>query len=306
MKLLVAIDYSQPSQQVLDEIARRPWPATTTVCILHVVDWSQLPISPALVEAMRQSAEILVKSASEKLCKAGVRATTKVLEGHSRVGIAEYAKEWGAELILVGARGTGALVRFLLGSVAQATLRRSHCSVEIVRPTARDSAAASRAMKILVAVDGSECSMAALRSVAQRPWPAGSQVRLISVVPLIVPVADTIPLAPIYYRSPEVTDILQKEARGRAEEAVTRARQMLTEAGVNPIEIEPFPVGDPKEVILDQAENWGADLIVVGSHGHRGIDRLMLGSVSEAVAMQAHCSVEVIRESNLKAGKESS
>jgi nucleotide-binding universal stress UspA family protein len=306
MKLLVAIDYSQPSQQVLDEVARRAWPATTTACVLHVVDESQLPTSRALVEAMKQSAEILVRSASEKLCKAGVQATGKVLEGHSRVAIAEYAKEWGADLILVGARGAGGLARFLLGSVAQTTLRRSPCSVEIVRRTARDSAAASRAMRILVAIDGSECSMVAVRSVAQRSWPAGSQIRLISVVPLLVPLAETIPLAPVYYPSPEVTDTLQKEARGQAEEAVARARQILTEAGVKPIEIEPLPVGDPKQVILDQAENWGADLIVVGSHGHRGVDRLMLGSVSEAVAMHAHCSVEVIRESNLNAGKESS
>jgi nucleotide-binding universal stress UspA family protein len=53
--------------------------------------------------------------------------------------------------------------------------------------------------------------------------------------------------------------------------------------------------GDPKAVILDEAGQWGADLIVVGSHGWRGIDRLMMGSVSESVAMHAHCSVEVIR-----------
>lgn len=306
MKLLVAIDYSEPSQKVLDEVATRPWPTATTACVLHVVDWSQLPASEALIEAMQQSAEVLVKSASEKLCKVGVAACTKVLEGHARVAIAEYAKEWGADLILVGARGVGGLVRFLLGSIAQATLRRSPCSVEIVRRTALDSAAVSRAMKILVAIDGSECSMAAVRSVARCPWPTGSQILLSSVVPLVVPLAETMPLAPAYYPSPEVTDTLQKEARGQAEQVVDRARQILTEAGIKPIAIEPLPVGDPKQVILDQAENWGADLILVGSHGHRGIDRLMLGSVSEAVAMHAHCSVEVIRESKRSAGKESS
>jgi nucleotide-binding universal stress UspA family protein len=144
MKLLVAIDYSQPSQQVLDEVARRPWPAATTAFVLHVVDGAQLPTSAALIEAMKQSAEVLVKSASEKLCKAGVQATIKVLEDHSRVAIAEYAKEWGADLILVGAHGAGGVARFLLGSVAQATLRRSPCAVEIVRRPARDSAVVLR------------------------------------------------------------------------------------------------------------------------------------------------------------------
>ena len=305
MKLLVAIDYSQPSQQVIDEVTKRPWPAATTACALHVVDWAQLPSSAALIEAMKQSAEGLVKSASEKLCKAGVQATVKVLEGHARVAIAEYAKEWGADLVLVGAHGAGGLARFLLGSVAHATLRRSPCSVEIVRRPARDSAAVSTAMKILVAVDGSECSMAAVRSIACRPWPTGSQIRLVSAIPLLVPLGETIPLAPVYYPSPEVTDTLQEEARNQAEEAVARARQVLTGEGIKPAEIESLPVGDPKQVILDQAKNWGTDLIVVGSHGYRGIDRFMLGSVSEAVAMHAHCSVEVIRESPLTASKES-
>jgi nucleotide-binding universal stress UspA family protein len=303
MKLLVAIDYSQPSQQVLDEVARRPWPAATTA---RIVDWPQLPSSAELIEAVKQSAEVLVKTAYEKLCNSGISATTKVLEGHPRTAVAEYAKEWGADLVLVGSHGAGGLARFLLGSVAQAALHQSLCSVEIVRPPAPDSAAVSTVMRILVATDGSECSMAAVNSVARRPWPAGSQIRVISAVPLIVPFGETIPIAPVYYPSPEVTETLQEEARGRAEEAVARAREVLTQANIKPVEIDSLPVGDPRQIILDQAKDWGADLIVVGSHGYRGIDRLMLGSVSESVAMHAHCSVEVIRESKFMRSKESS
>ena len=53
--------------------------------------------------------------------------------------------------------------------------------------------------------------------------------------------------------------------------------------------------GNPKEVILEEAKKWNADLIVVGSHGRRGFKRFLLGSVSEAVAMNAHCSVVVVR-----------
>jgi len=61
MKLLVAIDYSQPSEQVLEEVASRPWPTTTEACVLHIVDWSQLLASAALIDAMTRSAEALVK-----------------------------------------------------------------------------------------------------------------------------------------------------------------------------------------------------------------------------------------------------
>ncbi|HKS76929.1 MAG TPA: universal stress protein [Terriglobales bacterium] len=299
MKLLLAIDYSRPSQRVVDEVARRPWPATTTACILHIIDWPQLPSSGVLIQAERQSAVVLVESASEKLCNAGIPTITKVLEGQSRIMVAEYAKEWGADLLLVGSHGAGRVARFLLGSTAQAALRRAPCSVEIVRESAEEAAA----KRILLATDGSECSMAAARSVAKRPWPADSQIRVISVVPLIVPVGENIPMAPVYYPFPEITEALQREARGQAEAAVARARQVLTEAGIKPAEIDSFPLGDPKQVILDQAKQWCAGLIVVGSHGYRGIDRLMLGSVSEAVAMHAHCSVEVIRESSLTPDK---
>ena len=55
-------------------------------------------------------------------------------------------------------------------------------------------------------------------------------------------------------------------------------------------------VSSPKEIILDEASSWAADLIVLGSHGHRGIDRFLLGSVSEEVAMHAKCSVESVRQ----------
>jgi nucleotide-binding universal stress UspA family protein len=186
-----------------------------SACVLHAIDWSQLPSNASLIQAVKQSADLLVKSASDKLGKAGLQAKTKVLEGHPRIAVAEYAKEWGADLVLVGSHGASGLVRFLLGSVAQAALRRSPCSVEIVRRPAQDSATASTPMKILIGTDGSDCSMAAVRSVAQRPWPPSSQIRVISVVPLIVPFGETISLsaAPVY-PPPDLFDTIEKRARG--------------------------------------------------------------------------------------------
>jgi nucleotide-binding universal stress UspA family protein len=57
--------------------------------------------------------------------------------------------------------------------------------------------------------------------------------------------------------------------------------------------------GNPKARIPDDAKEWGADILVVGSHGRRGLTRLLMGSVSEAIALHAGCSVEVIRSSEL-------
>ena len=297
MKLLLAIDSSNPSQQMLHEVARLPWPQGTTACVLHVVDRPRLPSGESMMETMRQSADLLVKSGLAKIRRAGLEATSEVLEGHPRIAVSEYARKWGSDLILVGSHGAGGLVRFLLGSVAQATLHRSPCSVEIVRRPVKDSATSSTAMRILIGTDGSECSTAAVKSVAQRPWPSGSQVRVISVIPFVIPVGEMISptFAPVY-PPPDLADALQREAREQAREAVARAQQLLSEARIKAVETEFLPAGDARQVVLDEARSWGADLIVVGSHGYGAIDRLMLGSVSESVAMHADCSVEVIRE----------
>ena len=120
-------------------------------------------------------------------------------------------------------------------------------------------------------------------------------MRLISVIPLVILTGEMIsPALATFNPQPDIVETLQAEARGRAEEAIVRARQMLSEVSIKIVETEPIQVGDARQVILDLAKRWGADLIVGGSHGYRGIDRFMLGSVSEAVAMHAHSSVEVI------------
>jgi nucleotide-binding universal stress UspA family protein len=81
----------------------------------------------------------------------------------------------------------------------------------------------------------------------------------------------------------------------RAEEAVASAVEILSKAFPKVEESISVLLDGPKAVIINEAERWDADLIVVGSHGHRGIERFLLGSVSEGVALHANCSVEVIR-----------
>lgn len=146
-------------------------------------------------------------------------------------------------------------------------------------------------MKILLAVDGSACSEAAARSVASRPWPEGSRC-------LVVSASEQAPIIAMPEVGGAPTDLYERlgeAARGRAEAAVDKALRILGGA-VGPIEVESRVVeGYPREVILDEADRWGAELIVVGSHGYRGLTRLWLGSVSQAVASHARCSVEIVR-----------
>jgi nucleotide-binding universal stress UspA family protein len=102
------------------------------------------------------------------------------------------------------------------------------------------------------------------------------------------------PLCP-EYPTTSVLDQVWKEARTRAEEAVADARKTLCAKGLN-VDDWKTPVGEPRAVILDEAKAWGANLIVLGSHGRHGLERMLMGSVAESVALHAHCSVEVVRQ----------
>ena len=145
-------------------------------------------------------------------------------------------------------------------------------------------------MKILVGTDGSNCSEAAVRALTNRPWPPDTTVRVISVREPIIPAA-AIPQA----FDPALMEEVMERERRRAEDALSSARQTLTSAGLRLSNSSETLFGDPRSILLDEAKADSADLVVVGSHGLHGLDRVLLGSVSEAVAMHAHCSVEVIR-----------
>jgi nucleotide-binding universal stress UspA family protein len=84
-----------------------------------------------------------------------------------------------------------------------------------------------------------------------------------------------------------------KALREQAKDMVTKAAEKLkaSKLKVSTSLVE----GDPKSLIIDAAKDWGADMIVVGSHGRKGLNRFLMGSVSEAVVRHARCSVEVIR-----------
>jgi nucleotide-binding universal stress UspA family protein len=146
-------------------------------------------------------------------------------------------------------------------------------------------------MKILLAVDGSPCSDVAIEEVARRPWPEGSSIKVLSAYELpLAPTAETWALPVSYFKDMDIA--LRKQAQNVVDDAIQKlkgrvAKNISLDGAVLP--------GPPRTVILDEAEGWDADLIVVGSHGYRTWERFLLGSVSQAVVSHAKCSVEVVR-----------
>lgn len=142
-------------------------------------------------------------------------------------------------------------------------------------------------MKILFAVDGSKFSKAAARSILAVA-PARSHVRVLHVVE---PPSALIARGMAGYDA-DLRSVWQAQ-RKAAEKMTMKIGEELRSKHLQ-VSVQVVQ-GDPRSKIVDSAAKWKADLIVVGSHGRKGLERFLMGSVSEAVVHHAPCSVLVVR-----------
>ena len=154
-------------------------------------------------------------------------------------------------------------------------------------------------MKILLPMDHSDFSQRALNSLIAQPYKKGTQVLLLHAIEPITTYITAGLVPEITYDSEQ----LEADRHKQAKVLLDRAAQKLRKAGLKPSERIEF--GDPKSCILDAADSWRADLIVLGSHGLRGLSHFLLGSVSEAVMRHAKCSVTIVRTPAKSAAKAS-
>jgi nucleotide-binding universal stress UspA family protein len=285
MKILVAIESSPMAETVMNAIERRLWPSDAVFCVLNIVDSravsSDFVDVTAYAQTQMEAALEFVRSQAFRLSDRGLDATAKAIEGYPRTSIIEVARGWSADFIFIGSHRRLSVTDFLLGSVASNVVRSAPCSVEVVRPSR-----AYDVERVLIAVDGSDNSMAAVRSIAARPWNPETEFKAISVIDRAFHDA-------AWFFNQEMIEKIDERLTQEARQTAQAAAEILRAAGLKAI--WEAMSGNPKTEIIEQARHWSACLIVVGSHGRRLIDRALQGSVAEAVAMQAPCSVEVIR-----------
>ena len=160
--------------------------------------------------------------------------------------------------------------------------------MRVARDGQRDAKAP---LRLLIGVDNSPYSNAAVEAVRRREWPKGTEARLLAVVDTVMAVTPD-PSQPQVLKWIEVDE---EENWEQVRQVFQPLAEKLNAAGLDAAVM--IRRGNPANELLDEAESWGADCIFLGPKGTRGIDRLLLGSVSSAVAARAHCSVEVVRTS---------
>lgn len=319
MKVLLATDGSTNAEAALEIVLYRPWSAGTEIRVLSVVEPLPAVLGAAfnlygfgntamqahksLQSQMSGLQEIYRKRLDAKF--GADKVSTKVLEGRDKVKIIEEAKSWGANLIIIGAHGQNESSEFLSGSVPDYVLHNAPCSVEILRSASLSTMITEiereqpvEEDKYLIALDDSACSQMALSEFLGRKWPEKAFIKVLSVVEPL-PYEAYSGLGPWEGINPqEMTELIDRTTAAQSEqaakivqEAVDKLKAAMPSAQVSAEVLE----GKPRERILNCAREWPADLIVMGSHGRRGFQEFIMGSVSKATATHSPCSICVVR-----------
>jgi nucleotide-binding universal stress UspA family protein len=288
LRVLLATDGSDDARAAGAWLGHFPVPDGSRLQVLSVasIPPSALDIPPVreYQASLREAATRMAEAARSALAPRFAEADAQMAEGDPREVIVHAAETWKADLVVLGARGLGAIAGALLGSVSLGVARHAPCSVLVVKP----GAAVGR--RIVIAVDGSPQAAAAAAFVARLPLDATTIVQLVSVAQRPVAPATTPGLAAGIVRR-ALAELLQ-ERKGALERALAALAGRF--AGVKTVE-RTVLVGHPVEALLG-AVGGDVGLVVVGARGLGTVKRLVLGSVSEALLRHVDRPILIVKE----------
>ena len=282
-KILIAYDGSACADAALNDLRRAGLPAAVEALVITIADVilpppdtevpadELLPLrTPEFVRQAQAHAELAVKEARGLAERAAEHVKTTFpgwqvkaeADGDSPAwAVIKLADHYAADLIVVGSHGHSVVGgRLILGSVSQRVLYEARCSVRVARcvDVRREGPA-----RIVVGFNGAPDADMAVDAVAARAWPEGSEVRVVTSPEGATAVPPSVPADRLRAAGLTTSDVIRE--------------------------------GDPAHVLIEEAVEWDADSIFVGTRNIHGMKHLLRGSVSSAVAARATCSVEVVR-----------
>jgi nucleotide-binding universal stress UspA family protein len=293
-RILFATDFSRWAQRAEAYACALAcsWKATLTV--LSVAEFPP-GLNPDYVVNQQYLADLLQNASAQlvdlkgRAGRRGIAVTTRVATGIPSEEVITAARAEDSDLIVVGTRGKTGLAHILLGSTAERVIRGAPCPVLAVRTEPVDieqEGSGSRPVtleRILVPVDFSDCSLDALEYAAVVAQQAEASLTLVHV------------LEPVTYGLDFTLD-QSKTRHSEVESWRKRLEELASSLRASHISVESRLWGGlPVDSILDAAQTLPCDLIVMGTHGRRGISHAISGSVAEAVLRKARVPVLTVR-----------
>lgn len=287
MKILVATDGSFNAQAALELLGNSPFKTTTDVYVVSVWEEGTQALLPGSLS--RERASELVKNAIDKLQQSGCQsASGSNPSGNAVIQILQVADKLHPDFIILGAHSRNSMKEIFVGNVANGVLNKAKNSVLIFRAKHGQNGPLARA---LVCVDDSPVTDRIFSSLHQHIWQPAAALRIVHVLE-----PDTDSLSEDPKTDAELCVERMNQRRRKMQEMIddkiAAHKQEFPNLQVSGEVMEEL---DAADTILEIEKSWSPDLILMGSHGRQGIERLLLGSVSEKISALASCSVQILR-----------
>lgn len=301
MRILLAVDGSISSDRARDLVSKLPLPEGSQLRLVAVdhhptdllgLSWVSVDPAGSGAPARETEAQAASRHLREALSRAeillerpGITVESLLLRGRAATAIVDESVAFGADLVVVGSRGHGAIASMLLGSTAAEVVDHAPCPVLVAR--------AGDVGSIAFADDGSPAARQAEAFLSTWPIFAGRRVDVVTVAEVHLPVA--IGLIPavdgaVVESYADSAEALREERRRLVQEAALRLIEAGHDASATVLE------GQPAPEILRFSADRSVGLLVLGTRGHTGLTRMMLGSVARNVLLHSRCSVLIVRQ----------
>lgn len=294
MRILLALDGSPSSDAACQLVGLLTWPSGSIVEVVAVAEPAAELLAPLVVSAptigsydeqTSDELEHMLDAAVAGLERPELAVERTLLHGRPATLIVERAAEFRAELVVIGSRGRGPLTSMLLGSVSAEVVDHAPCPVLVVRHPVAES--------VLVAVDGSPSAQSAITYLTANRILANRSVEVLTVA-AGSDRGDSSTLGVFSDVAFDVFDEERRTERRHAEDIAAAAARRLSDEGYRAR--WSISTGHAAHEIIEAARCFGSGLIVVGSRGHTGLTRILLGSVARNVLLHTHASVLIVRE----------
>ncbi|MBM4124646.1 MAG: universal stress protein [Nitrospira sp.] len=299
-RLLFATDFSDCAARAEDYAVLLAEACGAGLDILHVLEFQtgmdpEYPVNQLYLEQLRKQAAGEIDVAVNRISKKVAKVTARQVLGIPSQCINEIAKETDADLVVLGTRGRTGLEHILLGSTAERVIAGAPCPVLTVRLargttlTAARQGAAPAIRRILAPVDFSDCSLESLEYAAHMAAQFGAAITIFHV------------MEPVSY-SLDFTLTHAGETRANRERLESRLTELAAPLKRNGLNADvALRGGVPADSILDQEREQAYDVLVMGTHGRRGVSHLVSGSVAEAVLRRAAGPVLTVKSPKFRA-----